>query len=811
MTDLAGIGLTGGDVLGCLRGVVAFAAVLLAPGYCLAWACNLLGFRKRAAGERLAWGVALSFAAMTILAILLGKYNSLTAVCWLAGICSAAFLAILAWEARRPGGCGPFARAVFSKAYPKFVCHSERSEESPHFVRSGNGVQQQASSSKSGLLFAGIAALWVLFVVGELVDIGVGSRLFLSVTVFDHALRTAFVDAVLRTGVPPANPLYWPGHPAAMRYYYFWYVLVAAAAKLAGATARQAMIASVAWAGFGLAATLELYCKHFLGIRTATNQSTQPEPCQSRLAKTRWMGSLPRLAVALGLLAVTGLDILPTIALALLGMPTNGDMEWWASDQVTSWVDSMLWVPHHVAGLVCCLVGFLLVWMSKGQGGWRRWLCAVLAGLAFASAFGLSTWVAIAFALVMAVWGILALVWERDSRGRVAVLLVAGAVAALALLPYLGELRAEASGVDRGASAGASRESAQVAGGSVAESASHLLRFGVRHVIPAESLQGVGWIARLAKTHPALQDAGVGLLLLLPGYIVELGFYGFVLVSALWAMRRRRLGEAGRASVVLACAGLAVATFLRSSIVENNDFGMRSILIAQFFMLLLAVLWWEGGLCATNESDRSKLELTEAATGSVVAEPRAQKSWSTWAMLAMAGLGLVGTVYQAVTLRVYLPVEQSLGRAEQSGLAEWAMALRRGFDAMDSRVGRNAVVQYNTTHPGEYFNLVQVMQVGRQVASGQPGCGVAFGGEVGACKGGEEGVARLFSPDSSPTSQGALTATEAREECSRLGVDDLVATRWDGVWRDEQSWVWTLPALVASNDLRVLDCSAPTR
>jgi hypothetical protein len=299
---------------------------------------------------------------------------------------------------------------------------------------------------------------------------------------------------------------------------------------------------------------------------------------------------------------------------------------------------------------------------------------------------------------------------------------------------------------------------------------------------------------------------------------VELGFYGFVLAAAVWAMRRRRLDEAGRASVVLACAGLAIATFLRSSIVENNDFGMRSILIAQFFMLLLAVVWWEGGLRAwegglraANESDRSKLELSEAATGSIVVEPRAQKSWSYWAMLAMAGLGLVGTVYQAVTLRVYLPVEESLGRAEQTGLAEWAMALRRGFDVMDSRVARNAVVQYNTTHPGEYFNLAQVMQVGRQAASGQPGCGVAFGGEVGACKGIEEGVARLFSPDSSPTTRGALTAAEARGECGRMGIDDLVATRWDGVWRDDQGWVWTLPTVVASNDLRVLDCSTAPR
>ena len=74
---------------------------------------------------------------------------------------------------------------------------------------------------------------WILFVIIELVDVGVCGRLYFSVTVFDHALRTAFVDAVLRTGVPPANPLFWPGHAAPMRYYYFWYVLTAAAARLA--------------------------------------------------------------------------------------------------------------------------------------------------------------------------------------------------------------------------------------------------------------------------------------------------------------------------------------------------------------------------------------------------------------------------------------------------------------------------------------------------------------------------------------------------------------------------------------------------
>jgi hypothetical protein len=196
-------------------------------------------------------------------------------------------------------------------------------------------------------------------------------------------------------------------------------------------------------------------------------------------------------------------------------------------------------------------------------------------------------------------------------------------------------------------------------------------------------------------------------------------------------------------------------------------------------------------------------------------------------MVAMAWIGLAGTVYQAVLLRVYLPVEEKLGRAQVDGLAERAMAVRLGLDAMDGRIAKDAVVQYNTIQPGEFFVLAQAMQAGRQMASAQPGCGAAFGGDAGACKGVERGVARLFSLGPSPgisppgplsdkgvrgsAPGGALSAAEARMECGMLGVDDLVATRWDGVWSDPHGWAWTLPAVVDTHEVRVVDCAAPMR
>jgi hypothetical protein len=724
---LIGNALTRGDILGCLWCVVAFAPVLLAPGYCLAWVADLFGFCKHALGERLAWSVAVSFGVMPIITVELAKYMSFSAVCWVAGLCGVICIGLLVSDARKA-----------------------------------------ATQSKATWLGAGISGAWILFVIAALVDIGIGNKLYLSVTVFDHSLRTAFVDAVTRTGVPPANPLYWPGHAAPMRYYYFWYVLTATAARLGGATARQAMIASVVWAGFGLAAILTLYCRHFVG-----RQPIDGNPLRG--SGRRWS----RIALALGLLTVTGLDVLPALVKAAIRLPADPDMEWWSSDQVTSWMDSLIWVPHHIAGLVCCLFGFLLVWISKRLSVQQRTLCAVVAGISFASAFGLSTWVPVAFAMVLIAWIVWVFIWEPESRPRLPVLLGAGAIAVLALLPYLHELRAASTPTTATLSNGLI--DVALPASSIGGNASHLLHFGIRRIIDPNGVLALPWFANNAQ-HPHFVGAvgiALQLILLFPGYFTEFGFYGLILVVAIQAVRRSKLNESMRTSLALTVASLLISTFLRSTLIDNNDFGWRSILIAQFFLLLLAVHWCEGAFEPTSRSLRR-------------------------AMIVMLWIGFAGTLYQAVGLRLYLPVEDRLGRADSTALAERAMAWRRGFDAMDRAIPGSAIVQFNTAQPSDYFRFAQVLQVRRQVATAFPSCASAFGGDPAVCPEIQVHVGRLFSP---PSPNATLPASGARAECRQLGAGYLIATRWDEVWRDTASWVWTLPAAVDTGDVRVLDCN----
>jgi hypothetical protein len=103
------------------------------------------------------------------------------------------------------------------------------------------------------------------------------------------------------------------------------------------------------------------------------------------------------------------------------------------------------------------------------------------------------------------------------------------------------------------------------------------------------------------------------------------------------------------------------------------------------------------------------------------------------------------------------------------------------------------------------FRYAQVLQAGRQMATAFPECESVFGGDPSACPGIQASVVRLFEP----VAGRVLSGAGAGVECGRLGVYDLVATRWDGVWFDAQGWVWQLPAVVDTGDFRVVSCSQP--
>src|ERR1700692_1386542 len=118
-------------------------------------------------------------------------------------------------------------------------------------------------------------------------------------------------------------------------------------------------------------------------------------------------------------------------------------MEGGDTDQVTSWTDSLLWVPHHVAATSACMVGFVFLWHAGRpleHTRRQRVLLATLAAMGFPSAAGLSVYVTFAFALFLFAAALFWLVTRRFNT--VGLYIAVGMLVLLLSAGYLHDLRA---------------------------------------------------------------------------------------------------------------------------------------------------------------------------------------------------------------------------------------------------------------------------------------------------------------------------------------------------------------------------------
>jgi hypothetical protein len=722
--DLSGI--TAEEIASSLLAIPAFLPATVFTGYLVGWFTNLHGFRQRSFVERIFWSVPLSLAVSTISSVLIGKMLSLTAVVVCLAATSALWLVTLVreWLQRRHSG-----------------------------IRWNIGWRPLGSTATI------FAIAWIAVAVFMLVDWQAGQRLFMSVPIFDHSSRVNWTESVLRTGVPPHNAQYFYNHPSPMRYYYFWNVVCAAVAKMSQLPARAVLMASCVWAAFSLSALTGLYLKHFLAVGA---------------------GLRKQFLIAVSLFAVTGLDICPLVWNAIHRIPlTWADLELWSRNPINSWLDSFLWVPHHIAGLVCCMFAFLLAWMPGEKERQSDITSVVLIALACASAFGLSIYVAFAFFLIMIPWGLWQVFCEHARRSTL-LLAGGGAGAVILLLPYLWELAHESTGGSSPA----------------AKNAASVFTFAIRDMIPPDSLLATHFFEHLAIGHPVIAQNLANLILLAPGYGIELGFYLVVfLIYLVPAWRgRTHLSPSRRSLVFIAALCLVTVSVLKSQVIKNNDFGWRAPLLLQFPLLLMAT-----EVMAANSAANRK--------GSLPAEPagpiRNIPSWLT----AFAGvtlcIGVMSTTCQAFMLRFNLPLGEFASRkahsTQPSDLSHNAYISRIGYSQLDAAIPHNAVVQFNPRSSGLFWPNVDFLGVDHQVAiaGDQPECGAELGGDPSGCATMAAALDALFD---------GASAEQARATCHQLGIQYLVTRIYDRAWKDRQSWVWTLNSVVSEEEFRALDC-----
>jgi hypothetical protein len=697
------------DLTGSLVATAIFTAVLCAPGYVIGFATGLFGFRRLAFFQKSLWAIAYSLACAPVAAYLVGHFLGLTAVCWLFAALAIAALILLATDATH---------------------------------------LRWPPDRKVSLIALG----WVIFVLLVLIDLQVGTKLFYSVVLADQSYRVALTDTIVRTGLPPANPLYFAGTAAPLHYYYFWNILCAVVVRLGHVSARSAFMASSIWAGFGLSAVIYLFTRHFF----------------------HW--SARRIWIAQGLVLITGFDLVPALGNAIVRHTFSGDIAWWAVDPVDSWSDSLLWVPHHVAAALCCVFAWLLLWRTLHTESLRDRIIAILiAAAACASAFGLSVYVAAGFALIVLAWII---TFNHPVRHQLGLSIITmGFFAALLSVPFIDEL------------------CCGLATSAVARQC-HFLSLSVRQTIDSGLLTALPVFASWNQSHPVLLDQGMRLLLLLPGMAMELGLYGVVLVLLLIARRRSVLpaDPARDTALFFSVSGLIIVMFIGSSIITNNDFGYRAVLLPQFFLLLLTAdllgSWWTSGATPLIPQTAGRRKL----------------------ICASLILGLAGTIYGNVLLRVWLPIEAALPHSPFNQLPNDAYQLRTLFTELNARAPLNAVIAFRPIDPiidrqevvitpEEFYQRLLVMHTGRQILNAEHDCAVQFGGDPHHCPAIQTATQQLYSLP-------APSADDARQFCLKSGTHYLLIGHHDPDWPTPTGWPATLPVIVQQPSFKILDCSS---
>jgi hypothetical protein len=443
-------------------------------------------------------------------------------------------------------------------------------------------------------------------------------------------------------------------------------------------------------------------------------------------------------------------------------------MEWWDPVQITSWEDALIWVPHHVAALVACFTGFLVLWSVRRSVEdlyptlGLRIGAGIFAALAFAASAGLSVYVTFTFALFLLYWGFRYL--RKRAFPDFFLYLGTASLTILVSLPYLHDLLPrQADGTVSPAGAAAT--------GPIA--------FGLR-ALP-NFLSTPHFLKVRGFSHPELL-APFGVLVV---YLLEFGAFAIIGWERLRQdiRRRSKLGEAEIASWHLVAISMFVITFIRSSVISNNDLAYRSAMIAQFIFLLWGADYLDHWFFSTRWTS------TNCITAKNVA------------MLLALILGVTGTIYSLTILRTYAVLEDSGMIAHP---ANWLpvppdvgldlLNIRRAYAHLDEILPPHSIVQYN---PMTEDFLPLLMEDKFQSVDAFPDCGTEFGGDASKCPPVQETIASLFNKPGDD---------DIHELCSRLSIDVLVARKSDPAWGDRNSWVWSNPPIVENSYIRAFRC-----
>ena len=591
------------------------------------------------------------------------------------------------------------------------------------------------------------AAGWTILSILSLIDIQWGNRLYYNVVSYDFTTRVAIINAMTRSGVPPINPSYYPGHPIRLTYlYYFWYIPSSLVDQMGGAwvNGRNAMVASVAWCGLGLMATLALY----LRLR---NHHKGPMAWKAGL-----LGS--------GLLMVSGLDFIPALFLMLrsrlsIGSSVlQGDIEHW-NEQITAWVGALSWVPHHVAAMIACLTGVMLVHSARGKSTLRQSTLMTIAGLAFASAVGLSIYVTAVFVVFWCFW--MFILFLQRERGLSTAMAFSGLIALIAVSPFLLGL---------------------IGGGSSSSSSGLPIAFEVRRFGP---------ILPYIQNYPSIVTNIINLLFLPINYLLELGF--FLVAGLLWMQQNGRMkwqtNSFQTSEMILISVTFFIGSFIRSTVIGSNDLGWRVWLFGQFILLI----WSVDVILRIFPGLTPKMGQSTTITN--------QKNWKLLRILLI--LGLVTTIVDITLLRIW-PMLVDFGTAgfpngfsTDKNLGQRTFAAREAYEFINNRLPANIHIQQN---PTDFINRPIGLYADRPIAiSGHTAYGVSLKEMLSRV----DEVAKIF--------EDRMDWNEIDQMCKDNFIDIIAVSNEDPLWQHLPALIMERAPLYQNTYYAVFSCGNLTK
>ena len=157
----------------------------------------------------------------------------------------------------------------------------------------------------------------------------------------DWRSRLPVTNTIARDGLPAANPFFNPDGDSKLFFYYGFFLLPAACIHPTIATGSGwDTVFVMSFCVFAIATMVALFAMA-LGNAAVGDE------------RGGWISGL--------LCYVTGLDLLPVMALTLRGTPPSS-LEWWNPAQITAVTAFPVWVPHHTLATLDVILAHILAW-----------------------------------------------------------------------------------------------------------------------------------------------------------------------------------------------------------------------------------------------------------------------------------------------------------------------------------------------------------------------------------------------------------------------------------------------------------------